>query len=122
MNPEKSDFKNSYFRRADGAILLYDCTCERSFLNVRNWIQTIQQYSQKDIPLLICASKVDLRDGKNGAKFVQKEEGERLAKSVGAMFLETSSKSNVNVHTVAYELTRKQHNVMEKKLATFSNG
>ena len=32
----------SYFRRADGAILVYDCTCEQSFINVRNWIETIQ--------------------------------------------------------------------------------
>lgn len=32
----------SYFRRADGAVMMYDCTCEQSFLNVRNWMETIQ--------------------------------------------------------------------------------
>ncbi len=32
----------SYFRRADGVLLLYDCTYERSFLNVRDWIQSIE--------------------------------------------------------------------------------
>jgi len=31
----------SYFRRADGVILLYDVTSERSFMNVRQWIQNI---------------------------------------------------------------------------------
>ena len=31
----------SYFRRADGVVLMYDCTYERSFLNVREWIITV---------------------------------------------------------------------------------
>ncbi|XP_028313804.1 ras and EF-hand domain-containing protein isoform X2 [Gouania willdenowi] len=33
----------SYFRRADGVLLLYDVTCEQSFLNVRDWVDTIEQ-------------------------------------------------------------------------------
>ncbi|XP_040899239.1 ras and EF-hand domain-containing protein isoform X2 [Toxotes jaculatrix] len=33
----------SYFRRADGVLLLYDVTCEKSFLNVREWVDTIEQ-------------------------------------------------------------------------------
>ena len=32
----------SYFRRADGVLLLYDCTFERSFINVRDWIEAIE--------------------------------------------------------------------------------
>ena len=32
----------SYFRRADGVLLLYDCTYERSFLNVREWLEAIE--------------------------------------------------------------------------------
>lgn len=32
----------SYFRRADGVLLLYDVTCERSFLNVREWVDMIE--------------------------------------------------------------------------------
>lgn len=32
----------SYFRRADGVLLLYDVTCEKSFLNVREWVDMIE--------------------------------------------------------------------------------
>lgn len=32
----------SYFRRADGVLLLYDITCEKSFLNVREWVDMIE--------------------------------------------------------------------------------
>jgi GTPase SAR1 family protein len=31
----------NYFRRADGVMLLYDVTSERSFLSVRQWVQSI---------------------------------------------------------------------------------
>ena len=37
----------SYFRRADGVVLMYDVTCEQSFLNVREWIQSINDNSDK---------------------------------------------------------------------------
>ena len=29
-------------RRADGVLLLYDCTYENSFLNVRDWISAVE--------------------------------------------------------------------------------
>lgn len=32
----------SYFRRADGVLLLYDVTCEKSFLNVREWVDMVE--------------------------------------------------------------------------------
>ena len=31
----------SYFRRADGVMLLYDVTSERSFVAVREWIEAV---------------------------------------------------------------------------------
>ena len=32
----------SYFRRADGVLLLYDVTYERSFINVRDWVEAVE--------------------------------------------------------------------------------
>lgn len=32
----------SYFRRADGVLLLYDCSYERSFMSVREWVDSIE--------------------------------------------------------------------------------
>lgn len=31
----------SYFRRADGVMLLYDVTSDRSYLSVRQWIEAV---------------------------------------------------------------------------------
>jgi len=32
----------SYFRRADGVLLLYDVTYERSFMSIREWMDSIE--------------------------------------------------------------------------------
>ncbi|XP_069736923.1 ras and EF-hand domain-containing protein isoform X2 [Phaenicophaeus curvirostris] len=48
----------SYFRRADGVLLLYDVTCEKSFLNVREWVDMIETYNA-----LFCETSA--RDGSN---------------------------------------------------------
>lgn len=40
--PRFRSIAKSYFRRADGVLLLYDVTCERSFLNVREWVDMIE--------------------------------------------------------------------------------
>ena len=31
----------SYFRRADGVMLLYDVTSDRSYMSVREWIEAV---------------------------------------------------------------------------------
>ena len=38
----------SYFRRADGVMLLYDVTSDRSFLSVRQWIEAVDVSLQID--------------------------------------------------------------------------
>jgi len=32
----------SYFRRADGVILVYDVSSEQTFLSIRHWIQNVE--------------------------------------------------------------------------------
>lgn len=55
----------SYFRKADGVILLYDCCSERSFVNVREWVETIRQASQMEhLPIMMCGNKIDIRGEK----------------------------------------------------------
>ncbi|XP_011769338.1 ras and EF-hand domain-containing protein isoform X2 [Macaca nemestrina] len=48
----------SYFRKADGVLLLYDVTCEKSFLNIREWVDMIETYGA-----LFCETSA--KDGSN---------------------------------------------------------
>ena len=72
----------SYFRRCDGVILVYDSTYERSFLNVREWIDTITDSTPKKVSVMIVANKIDLRDQMRaeGKRVIEKAEGEKLAR------------------------------------------
>ncbi|CAB1319353.1 unnamed protein product [Coregonus sp. 'balchen'] len=71
----------SYFRRADGVLLLYDVTCEKSFLNVREWVDMIEDMSQDDIPIMLVGNKCDLREQalQDGITCVSTSYGEKLA-------------------------------------------
>ncbi|XP_034396442.1 ras and EF-hand domain-containing protein [Cyclopterus lumpus] len=95
----------SYFRRADGVLLLYDVTCEKSFLNVREWVDMIEQdVSQEDIPIMLVGNKCDLRQ--DGANCVPTSYGEKLAMTYNTLFCETSAKEGSNILEAVLHLAR----------------
>ncbi|XP_025087000.1 ras and EF-hand domain-containing protein homolog isoform X3 [Pomacea canaliculata] len=98
----------SYFRRADGVLLLYDCTYERSFINVREWLDAIQDSSPKKIPIMLAANKTDQRAElqQQGRRVVRFEDGQRLSREIDALFIETSAKDGSNITEAVIELTR----------------
>jgi len=89
----------TYFRRADGVMLLYDVTSDRSFCSVRHWVQCIDDVSEKRIPIILCGNKVDQRaiSQADGRRCVGAEEGEKMARENSAIFMETSSKDGSNI-------------------------
>ncbi|KAL6114079.1 rasef [Pungitius sinensis] len=95
----------SYFRRADGVLLLYDVTCQKSFLNVREWVDMIEQdVSQEDIPIMLVGNKCDLRPDKTNC--VPTSYGEKLAMTYNTQFCETSAKDGSNVLEAVLHLAR----------------
>ncbi|KAM9330714.1 ras and EF-hand domain-containing protein [Gastrophryne carolinensis] len=98
----------SYFRRADGVLLLYDVTCEKSFLNVREWIDMIEDATNDNIPIMMVGNKADLRQGlvEQGQKCVPTSYGEKLSMSYGALFCETSAKEGSNIVEAVLHLAR----------------
>uniref|UniRef100_A0A0N5A8T4 Ras and EF-hand domain-containing protein n=1 Tax=Syphacia muris TaxID=451379 RepID=A0A0N5A8T4_9BILA len=97
----------SYFRRADGAILVYDCSVERTFGQVREWTNTIRESTLRPIPIMICGNKIDLRRGHdNTCGFVTAREGETIAEALGAIFAECSALDGTNIDNAFYILAR----------------
>uniref|UniRef100_A0AAR2LBQ6 EF-hand domain-containing protein n=1 Tax=Pygocentrus nattereri TaxID=42514 RepID=A0AAR2LBQ6_PYGNA len=89
----------SYFRRADGVLLLYDVTCEKSFLNVREWVDIIEDVSQDDVPIMLVGNKTDLRQQalQDGVTCIPTSYGEKLAMTYSSLFCETSAKDGSNI-------------------------
>jgi Ras-related protein Rab-8A len=91
----------SYFRGAQGIVLVYDVTDRRSFESIRNWINQIQQHADVHVNKILVGNKCDMLD----EKVVSTEEGKKLAEEFNMMFWETSAKNDVNVeqsfHSIA---------------------
>lgn len=83
----------SYFRGAQGILLVYDVTDRRSFESIRNWISQIQQHADVHVNKILVGNKCDMTD----EKVVSTEEGQKLAKEFGIAFWECSAKNDINV-------------------------
>ncbi|XP_061757294.1 ras and EF-hand domain-containing protein [Nerophis ophidion] len=105
----------SYFRRADGVLLLYDVTCEKSFLSVREWVDMIEDISQEDVPIMLIGNKCDLRQ--EAANCVPTSYGEKLAMTYNTLFCETSAKDGSNIVEAVLHLAREvtKHATFDEK-------
>lgn len=108
----------SYFRKADGALLAFDVSNERSFLNVRSWCDSVNEAldpvnksappassappSVGPFPIVLCATKADLRTqerhkcAQSGVVCVDRADAERLSAQIGSHYIETSAKTGQN--------------------------
>ncbi|XP_065290073.1 ras and EF-hand domain-containing protein homolog isoform X2 [Dermacentor albipictus] len=98
----------SYFRKADGVMLMYDCTNEQSFLNVRQWMSDLEEVASRGIPIMLVSNKTDLRDifKMQSKSVVERENGEKIAQEMKAIFVETSAKDGSNINEAVGALTR----------------
>ena len=80
-----------FMKNAKIALIVYDITNENSFKNLKVFYNEINQYIGKEnIVIGVVANKSDLYE----EKVVSKEEGEEYAKSINALFFETSAKDH----------------------------
>ena len=91
----------TYYRDAQGVILCFDFTNERSFGNVRNWMQEIRMHAGKDAVVVVVGTKWDVH-----SKAVTLEQAQSLAGDLGVPFFETSAKDSLNVTEVFTHLAK----------------
>jgi len=85
---------SSYYRGANGIVIVYDTTDQESFNNVPvGWAPEVEKNAPADVVKLIVGTKIDLQD----QRVVSSEEGKELSDKCGARFLETSAKNGQGV-------------------------
>ena len=84
---------SSYYRGADGVIIVYDVTDPNSFANTRNWIQEIHRYAGEDVQVMLIGNKSDLTE----RKLVDYNTAHEFAEEMGITFFESSAKNATNV-------------------------
>ncbi|GLT92302.1 hypothetical protein SLE2022_101430 [Rubroshorea leprosula] len=96
---------SSYYRGAQGIILVYDVTRRESFTNLCDvWAKEVELYStNQDCVKMLVGNKVD----RESERVVSREEGMALAKELGCLFVECSAKTRENVERCFEELALK---------------
>jgi len=83
----------SYIRDSTVAVVVYDITNVNSFNQTNKWIDDVRAERGNDVIIMLVGNKTDLADKRR----VSIDEGEKKAKDLNVMFIETSAKAGYNV-------------------------
>ncbi|KAG8184646.1 hypothetical protein JTE90_022694 [Oedothorax gibbosus] len=93
----------SYYRGAQGAILVYDVSNRPSFQKLDQWLYELETYSTRtNIVKMLVGNKID-KDG----RAVSREEGLKYARKHSMLFIEASAKTCDGVQCAFEELVEK---------------
>ncbi|KAL1928823.1 hypothetical protein VTP01DRAFT_2609 [Rhizomucor pusillus] len=95
---------SSYYRGAQGIILVYDVSNRETFEALSTWWNEVNTYcSSQHVVKMIIGNKVD----KESSRVVSYEEGAALAQKWQTLFIECSAKTKVGVKEAFEELVTK---------------
>lgn len=103
----------SYLRDSTIAIIVYDISNQESFQNLEHWIKVVQDVSNP--ALIMVGNKTDLEE----IRTVSTEDGEKMAQSQNAKFIETSARTPSNIDKLIeiigqIPISNKNVNTLEK--------
>ena len=121
------NIRESYYKSADGAVLVYDVSKPETGDELSNWIKEIKKKISKPIPMILVGNKIDLRSNNGSVSF---EQGNDLAKNLSKEFkipityLESSAKTGENIETIFSTIASliiefKSKDIKRKKDSTF---
>mmetsp|Transcript_22257 Transcript_22257/g.32514 ORF Transcript_22257/g.32514 Transcript_22257/m.32514 type:complete len:224 (-) Transcript_22257:456-1127(-) len=95
---------SSYYRGAQGVVMVYDVTRRDSFENLEQWLKEVKLYSPNNgegVVKLLVGNKIDME------RQVPREEAEAWARSQGMLFLEASAKTRTGIKQCFMEVVQK---------------
>ena len=101
---------SSYYRGANGILLLYNITNRESFDSLNSWLTEIKKNANQNLSLILVGTNCDLENERK----VTYQEGKDFATKNGIKFIEVSAKNNINVKE-AFDI------LLEDILNTLSN-
>ena len=91
-----------YIPGARGALLLFDTTCWKSFVDIEKWTQFLG-ICDKDLPIVLVATKYDLKEFSMVADYYAELKQRKLNM---INYVKTSSKTGLNINEVFEILVR----------------
>jgi Ras-related protein Rab-2A len=78
----------SYYRGAQGALLVFDITKRSSFAHLQSWLEEVRRQGTDNMTVLVVGNKSDLAADRE----VTREEAEAFARANNLRYIETSAK------------------------------
>ncbi|KAL7411772.1 P-loop containing nucleoside triphosphate hydrolase protein [Mrakia frigida] len=91
---------SSYYRGAQGVILVYDVSSRATFEELTRWMHELETYTAPDVVKIVVGNKVD----KEFSRQVTTSEGKAFAERIGCLFVECSAKTRIGVKEAFEEL------------------
>ena len=98
-------------KNADAVLLFYDITDKESFNSIKDWMQSIYQFKDKEFPIVLIGNKID----KEEDRVVSKNEGESEASKYNIKFYEISCKNSINIREPILHLISITNNRIDKE-------
>ncbi|CAF3923495.1 unnamed protein product [Rotaria magnacalcarata] len=86
----------TYYRGAQGIIIVFDLTNLESFDNIKNWLTEIERNGPEDVKKLLVGNKCDLAS----ERVVDYAKAKKFADSLHISYIETSAKGSSNVEPI----------------------
>ena len=91
---------SSYYKGAQGCLLVYDITRKATFENIDKWYSELKSGADNDINAILVGNKCDLENERQ----VTVEEAQKKAKLFNMAFMETSALNGTNIEKAFNEL------------------
>jgi len=116
------NINSSYYKNAEGAILIYDITNLQSLESLNSWLVDIEKNVSIDTYKILVGNKCDMESKRK----VTVEQGKDFAAQYGMKFFETSAKESTNASDLFIEMTKdiinkKQTNNSSNKFVSINN-
>ena len=108
---------SSYYRGAQGIMLVYDITDLESFQNLNSWLIEIEKNASKNVYKILVGNKCDMESERK----VTVEQGKDFATQYGMKFFETSAKDSTNVAEAFITMTKEVIKHSSKKTTNTTN-
>lgn len=92
----------SYYRGAQGILLVYDVADAQSFSNCDLWLKEVQRFASEKVSLVLVGNKCDLKT----RRVVDQIEAKQYASERDLAFFECSAKADVYIDFVFHELAK----------------
>lgn len=93
----------SYYKGANGIMLVYDVSDKRSVDNVEYWVRNIKSHASDCVQVALIGNKVDLRLV-DPTRCVETSHGLNFSAKFGVPYFETSAKDSTNVEEAFHTL------------------